>query len=857
MSDFKKPGILILFISLMVGIVNAQNLDYYLPDDIIYNPEIPTPKEILGYQVGEWHASHDQVVYYMQRMAEMSPRITIEEYALTYENRPLLLITITSPENHRNLEEIRTEHLKLSDPNQSANLDLTSMPAVIWMGYSVHGNEPSGGNASLLAVYHLAAAEGEEIEELLQNTIILVDPVINADGFNRFANWVNMHKSHTQVSDPANRELNEMWPGGRTNHYWFDLNRDWLPVQHPESQGRIRKVQAWKPNILTDHHEMQTYSTFFFQPGIPSRNNPLTPLNTYVLTRKIADYHARYLDKIGSLYYTEENYDDYYYGKGSTYPDINGGVGILFEQASSRGHAQDSENGVVTFPFTIRNQFTTTLSTLKAGADLRTELLEHQRTVYQQYAEEAANAEVQGYIFSAGKDRSRNREFIRILLNHDLEVHQLAKNLNLDGASFEPETSYVVPTAQNDYKLVQTIFETVTEFPDSLFYDVSAWTLPLAFNLEYRAVNKRNYNDNLLGARIDDVPAIQGELIGGKSNYAYLVEWFDYNAPNLLYKLLDQDLIVKVATLPFAVSGGRNFERGTLMIPVSLQEMDADDLYKLLQELASATGIDIFAANTGITTKGIDFGSRNFDRIQTPKVFTLVEGGVRSYEAGEVWHLLDQRLQIPLVQVPFDNFSRLELSKYNTLVLPDGGYSVLSENMKGKLRSWLSGGGQIIAIKRGAKWLSQQGLTNVGWETFSPDSTGPRPYEDIDKYKDSQKIGGAIFNSHVDLTNPLGFGFQRPELSIFKDNDNFMKRTTNPYANPVIYTEDPLQSGYISEEKYEKVKNAAVITVSDLGRGRIISFSDNPLFRAFWYGSNRLFFNSLFFGNLIDSDAAE
>ena len=857
MSDFKKPGILILFISLMVGIVNAQNLDYYLPDDIIYNPEIPTPKEILGYQVGEWHASHDQVVYYMQRMAEMSPRITIEEYARTYENRPLLLLTITSPENHRNLEEIRTEHLKLSDPKQSANLDLTSMPAVIWMGYSVHGNEPSGGNAALLAVYHLAAAEGEEIEELLQNTIILVDPVINADGFNRFANWVNMHKSHTQVSDPANRELNEMWPGGRTNHYWFDLNRDWLPVQHPESQGRIRKVQAWKPNILTDHHEMQTYSTFFFQPGIPSRNNPLTPLNTYVLTRKIADYHARYLDKIGSLYYTEENYDDYYYGKGSTYPDINGGVGILFEQASSRGHAQDSENGVVTFPFTIRNQFTTTLSTLKAGADLRTELLEHQRTVYQQYAEEAADAEVQGYIFSAGKDRSRNREFIRILLNHGLEVHQLAKNLNLDGASFEPETSYVVPTAQNDYKLVQTIFEKVTEFPDSLFYDVSAWTLPLAFNLEYRAVNKRNYNDNLLGARIDDVPAIQGELIGGKSNYAYLVEWFDYNAPNLLYKLLDQDLIVKVATLPFAVSGGRNFERGTLMIPVSLQEMDADDLYKLLQELASATGIDIFAANTGITTKGIDFGSRNFDRIQTPKVFTLVEGGVRSYEAGEVWHLLDQRLQIPLVQVPFDNFSRLELSKYNTLVLPDGGYSVLSENMKGKLRSWLSGGGQIIAIKRGAKWLSQQGLTNVGWETFSPDSTGPRPYEDIDKYKDSQKIGGAIFNSHVDLTNPLGFGFQRPELSIFKDNDNFMKRTTNPYANPVIYTEDPLQSGYISEEKYEKVKNAAVITVSDLGRGRIISFSDNPLFRAFWYGSNRLFFNSLFFGNLIDSDAAE
>jgi hypothetical protein len=213
------------------------------------------------------------------------------------------------------------------------------------------------------------------VDSLLNETVILLDPSFNPDGLNRFASWVNTHKSQTLVTDPVSRELNEAWPGGRTNHYWFDLNRDWLYVQHPESQGRIAKFHEWKPNILTDHHEMGSNSTFFFQPGVPSRINPLTPQKNRELTAKIGTFHARYLDKIGSLYFTEEDYDDFYYGKGSTFPDVNGAVGILFEQASSRGHAQETINGVLSFPFTIRNQVTTSFSTLAAARALRTELL--------------------------------------------------------------------------------------------------------------------------------------------------------------------------------------------------------------------------------------------------------------------------------------------------------------------------------------------------------------------------------------------------------------------------------------------------------------------------------------------------
>ena len=322
--------------------------------------------------------------WYNTCMPWPKPRIgvEIEEYARSHENRPLLTLQISSAENILNLKQIRAEHLKLSDNTQSSDMDLTDLPLVVYLGYSIHGNEPSGSNAALLVAYYLAAAENDEVKQWLDKTIIVLDPSYNPDGLNRFATWVNSRRSKNLVSDPNNTEQNEPWPRARTNHYWFDLNRDWLPLQNPESQGRVSHFHKWKPNVLTDHHEMGTNGTYFFQPGIPSRNNPLTPKNNFELTKRIAAYHTSALDEIGSLYYTEESFDDFYIGKGSSYPDVNGCIGILFEQASSRSHAQNSSNGMLTFPFAIRNHFTTSLSTLDASNEMRIELLEHQRQFY-------------------------------------------------------------------------------------------------------------------------------------------------------------------------------------------------------------------------------------------------------------------------------------------------------------------------------------------------------------------------------------------------------------------------------------------------------------------------------------------
>ncbi|HEY0731072.1 MAG TPA: M14 metallopeptidase family protein, partial [Chitinophagaceae bacterium] len=460
----------IVFTSLLYVITcfaQAQDIHYFLPDSVNYNPAIPRPKNILLHDVGEWHVTHDKLVTYMKAVADAAPeRVKMETMGLTYENRPQVLLIITSPKNHQRLEQIRQQHIALSDPEKSGSIDINDMPAVVWIGHSIHGNEASGANAALVSAYYLAAGQGKQIDDLLDNVVILFDPSFNPDGLQRFSTWVNQHKSKNLVTDPNSREFNEVWPGGRFNHYWFDLNRDWLPAVHVESQNRLAYFHMWKPNILTDHHEMGSNATFFFQPGVPSRVNPLTPPKNQVLTQKIADYHTAFLDRIGSMYFTKEGYDDFYYGKGSTYPDVNGAIGILFEQASSRGHAQQTNNGVLTFPFTIRNQFTTTLSTLEAARSLRKELLSFQKEFYKQVQSEAASYAVKAYVFGDEHDKGKTADFLTMLQRHQISIYKLGSDLTVDGNKFKKESSYIVPSNQPQHRLIRSIFEKTFDYKD-------------------------------------------------------------------------------------------------------------------------------------------------------------------------------------------------------------------------------------------------------------------------------------------------------------------------------------------------------------------------------------------------------
>ena len=512
----KTRFILILFTFISINLRSQINLDNYFDENVTFNSAVSRPSDILNFEVGEKHVSHDQLVKYMHIIAEQSNRVKIERYGWTYEHRPLLLLTISSPENLSNIEKIREDHLKVSDPSISGDLNLTDMPSVIWLGYSVHGNEPSGLNSSLLVAYYLAAAESDEIDSILDNTIILIDPSINPDGYSRFEQWVNQYMSEVSISDPNNAEHNEAWPRGRTNHYWFDLNRDWLPLQHLESQARIKQFYRWKPNILTDHHEMGSNSTFFFQPGIPSRTNPNTPAENFRLTTKIAAYHADALDKIGSLYFSKEQFDDYYYGKGSSYPDVNGSIGILFEQASSRGLSQQTVNGILEFPFTIRNQLTVSLSTIKSGYELKDELLKYQADFYRNTSDLAKNEQVKAYVFDGGNDQTKTNSFLDILKQHHINIYRLAKGISIENHNYSTQSSYIVPLEQNQFRLIKGIFEKSTSFTDSLFYDVSAWTFPLAFDIQYTTLQGKTFDKALLGDQLMEVPALSG-LVRAKS----------------------------------------------------------------------------------------------------------------------------------------------------------------------------------------------------------------------------------------------------------------------------------------------------------------------------------------------------
>ncbi|ARN71732.1 zinc carboxypeptidase [Nonlabens tegetincola] len=805
-------------------------LDYYLPQDISYDSKISKPQDILGYVPGKWHVTHDKLVEYMRVLAQQSDRITIENRGYTFEDRPLLLLTITSPENHANLDTIQKEHLALSN---SDGADVSNMPIVVYQGFSIHGNEASGSNAALLLAYYLAAAQGDEINNLLKNTVILFDPSFNPDGLQRFAGWVNQHKNKNVTPDGYDREYSEAWPGGRTNHYWFDMNRDWLPVQLPESQARIETFHNWMPNILTDHHEMGTNATFFFQPGIPSRTHPLTPAMNQQLTREIGNYHAAELDKIGSLYYTEESYDDFYYGKGSTFPDVNGSIGILFEQASSRGHAQNSENGVLTFPFTVRNQYTAGISTLKAAVSMREKILNYHKDFYTNARKEADNGAI---IFGDHTDAGRTDALADILRRHKIEVKRFLGNETIQGKHFSEGYAYEVPLNQKNSRLIKAMFEKRTQFQDSLFYDISAWTFPLAFDMDY--VVQKGFQRMVRSAPYNAKTRLQG-----KSDYAYLMPWNEYKTPKVLNSLLSKGIQSKVAMEPFSIEG-RIYDYGTILIPVQNQSLSKTALAELLFELQQDNKVDIYPVQSGLTT-GIDLGSRQFRALKLPKVALLIGDGINPYDAGEIWHLFDQRYDIPLTKIDINDLNRRDLSKYNTIIVPNT-YGSPENEVIDQLKGWTRDGGTLIGYRSALRWMSSSKMLPLEFRSTENPAENIS-FEQRSAFYGAQNIGGAIFETKLDRSHPIAFGFKDDQLPMFRNTRLFIEPHKDSFRNPITYTNSPLMSGYISDINLEALKNSVPFRHNNYGRGDVIGFTDNTQFRAFWYGTNKLLMNAIFF----------
>ena len=842
-----------LSIYLFTFLFGQQNIQ--LPMNIKgvrYNRSIPKPEEIIGHQIGTSHTRTDQVVDYFEALASRSNRIILNDHAQTHEGRRLIHAIVTHPDNHENLETIREGNLKLSDkPNSMSDQDLNKMPLVAYLGFSIHGDEASGTEASLLLLYHLAAGSGKQIDDILKNTVLIIDPMFNPDGRDRFVNWVNGNRGRVPTSDTQDREHNQPWPRGRTNHYLFDMNRDWLPVTQPESNGRIKLFHHWRPQFLLDAHEMGGNSTFFFQPGISSRNNPNTPKGTLELANKLIPFHAKRLDSIQSMYYSQQSYDDFYYGKGSTFGDIHGSVGILFEQASSRALESETNQGRLVYAFTIRNHYMSTLGTLDGLVALRKEFLTYHRDFYATAPDAAKKNQVRGYLVSLKQNRTRAQMLIQNLQKHRIVVHELKKSMTVKQTKFNPGEAVIIPSNQPQTRFLKGIMERMTTFEDSLFYDVSAWTLPLAYGVESYEL-KQNPNA-YIGTQLGLVDLDGGMLTGGKAKSAYLMKWDRYYAPKSLYSIMDLGIRPRLTTQAFsAVVDGKEvqFDRGTIVIPVYQRDADAtitqDKIHKMMIHLAKMDHVNIYASNTASTPSGPDLGGAYQGVLQKPKVAILSGDGTSSYGVGEVWHLLNFRMGIPVSLLNAKQLSARKLSKYNTIIVPDGFYSNLDSTDIKTLKDWVLNGGTLIATQTGSRWVVNKKILNEKLKKGGMD-TLDIPYEQAPMVTGAQRIGGSIFEVSLDNTHPIAYGYNK-KTPMFRRGDTFFELSTSTAANVGRYTKNPLLSGYISEEKLKEIQNSASIIARRQGDGHVILFADNPSFRAFWYGSNGLLLNAVFFG---------
>lgn len=865
-----------LICTLVPGTVRAQDLPFAMevrvPGVESYDPAIPRPESVIGHVVGDTHTRSHLVAAYYRAVADASDRVVVSRHGATYEGRHLYHAVVTSPANHARLEEIRMANHRLSDaPGEVTDAMIETMPVVVHMGYGVHGNEASGPEAAMLVLYHLAAGSGPAVDGLLDRAVIIMDPNYNPDGRDRFVNWVNANRGRIATRDGQDREHVEPWPGGRTNHYWFDLNRDWLVAQHPSSKGRVGLFHHWRAQVLTDVHEMGSNATYFFQPGIPSRNNPNTPQRTFELTAALAEHHAEWLDRHGALYYSRETFDDFFYGKGSTFPDVNGAIGILFEQASARALERVTNAGVLTYPFTIRNQVATSMSTLAGSLALRTELLTHQRDFYASAPEAARRNPVKAYVLDLGGTRTRTQALLQMLLRHRIRVYELARTVQADrtlpagrtggsgGRTFRAGEAVIIPLDQPQTRLIKASMEQVTTFTDSLFYDVSAWTLPLAMGVPGGELHR--YSDDLAGAEITEAAFDGGELIGGHGSYAYLMEWDRYFAPRALYRLQDAGLRPRLARQPFSVAvdgpggpGGpssteRTFDRGTIIIPVAQRDaastVTAAQVRALIDRIVAEDHVVVHGTDTGLTPTGGDLGGPTSPVLVKPEIALLSGPGTRAYEVGETWHLLNERFGIPVSLVDAVGFADLDLDRYTTLVMVMGNYDLDTEDVN-RLRWWVREGGVLIAWKSAARWLIGNEVIDEGLRSALPD-TVDIPYELVSSTRGAQRIGGAIFAAELDTTHPLAFGYG-DQVPLFRNHEIFFEPSATAGATVARYTSSPLMSGYISSKRHGELADSAALIARRQGAGAVVIFADNPNFRAFWYGTNGLFLNAVFFG---------
>lgn len=828
----------------------AQN-SYYFPAARQFDARVPSPQQFLGYDIGSHYTRHDRLVAYFNELARVSDRVRVEVIGQSYEQRPLLLVTITSPRNHARSAQIAAQRQALVDPAQPLPGD--DAPSVVWLGYSVHGNETSSGEAAMLTAYYLAANQDAETAGWLENAVVVIDPAQNPDGRDRAGNWHNAWGSRPPSADPADREHVEPFPTGRVNHYFTDLNRDWLALAQADSWPKVAQFHRWYPNIQIDFHEMGKDSTYYFEPSPKSMESPLLPRSSYAANHWLARFHAQALDALGSLYYTGENFDNFSPIYGSTYPDFHGAVGVTVEQASSRGRVQESVNGPLHFDFTIRNQVATGLASVRGAVEDRMRLFVLQKAFFRSALAQAAAYPVRDWVFGDAADATLTRRLLALLLQHRIQVHALARDVEVDGKRFRAGSAYVVPVRQPQFRLAHAIFEFTPPVKGDVFYSGTSYAVAPAYGLRYAA----SRGALPTGAKVEAAPAAQGGIHGGRAGFAYVADPRDFGSYRLLGGLLRDGVRVRTAHQPFTAAtaaGEVAFGHGAVVIPVAGQALDAGALQARVLARAQEAGVTVHALDSGRTASGIDLGSDNVRVLRAPSIALVMGEGVSATEIGSAWFTLDTALGLPASKLDPAQLASVDLSRYTSIVLSAGSYGTVGEAGVTALKRWIAAGGSLVVYGSGARWAIDKGLVEA---KLRGDGKGEEDQRlDFGTVRDVFALGrvsGNILSADIDPTHPLGFGVQQRRIWVNKESGLVFEPGKNAFLNVVNIDRQPVVNGYLSDANRARVAGSSYLQVVPSGSGNVVLFADDPAHRKYWHGTERLLLNALLQGNHLNT----
>lgn len=819
--------------------------------------QLQTPDDFLPHTYGEHFTSHHLLVDYFEHIAEESPLVKIIPYGRTNQGRPMLVAVVTSEANHARLDEIRMNNLRMAGV-EDGETDASLSRGLVWLSFSVHGNEAAGSESALQVLYDLANPSNQKTKEWLENTVVIIDPSVNPDGYSRYTHWVRnvtMDEINTDIQDI---EHMEPWPGGRVNHYLFDLNRDWAWQTQIESQQRMKLYNQWLPHVHADLHEMGHESPYYFAPAA-------RPYHPYItkwqqdFQEDIGKNHAKYFDKEGWLYFTKEVFDLFYPSYGDTYPTFSGAIGMTYEQGGSRvgGRAVKlSNNEVLTLQDRIDHHKTTALSTIEITSVNADRVINE----FQDFYDKSSNNPPGRYkSFVIKKDHSGVRllNLANLLDKQGIQYGTIESDRSVSGflystasqGSLQAEAGDLVVSAyQPKGLLAQILLEPSAVLEDSVTYDITAWSLPYAYGLEAVASTTRM-----------DPTEIKMDLSRDEisSAYAYIIPRTDLESVKYISRLIQEGISVRVLPKAFEYQGVK-CDAGSAVVTRADNKSKDDQLLDMMIAAREDTPLaKVISIDGGFADVGPDLGSGQVFLLEQPKVLTISGDGVSSNAHGQIKWYFDRVVDYPLSVVDIKNWGRINLDKYNTLILPEGWYR-LSESMRGQISTWVNEGGKLIAIgSANNKLIDQEGF---GLKRFASDEEAATSkkenkaadlaarynhYSESERRAISDYVPGAIFGLTVDDSHPLGFGLGDTYYSLRTSSTTFPLAVDA--ANVIVHPKDDAKVlGFAGSKIKERLTDSAAFIVEDKGRGTVIYMADNPLFRGFWYNGMFLFSNALF-----------